>query len=398
VWRDGLWKRAAIIAAGLAALAVYLGPGLAAPGAHWPLWDVHVYWWGGQQATRHAALYAPGARYSFTYPPFAAAVFALAAHAPEGCLAAVITVGSIVALLALCAQTLGAARVRRRPETVFTITALALLTRPAAYTLHLGEVNLILAALAGADLLRRRDGGWQQGIATGLAAGIKLTPLIFIAYLALTRRAKAAVTAAATFAATVAVGGILLPAQSRVFWLGGVFYDQSRIGDPANPSDQSLAGAAARLAGSAAAALPWWLAAALVTGLAGLAVAAWAHRRGHRLAGVACCAVTGLLVSPFSWTHHWVWAVPLLIGLAATARRRRSAWCMLAAAAVAAVFSGLIPLTPAGHRPGPMLLLASNLYVLCGLAVLAGAALALAREGAVAARARVRAAFGWLVT
>jgi hypothetical protein len=44
-----------------------------------------------------------------------------------------------------------------------------------------------------------------------------------------------------------------------------------------------------------------------------------------------------------------------------------------------------------------MLLLESSLYVLCGLAVLAGAALALTRERAVAARARVRAAFGWLV-
>ena len=60
-----------------------------------------------------------------------------------------------------------------------------------AYTLHLGEVNLILAALAGADLMGRHDGGWQHRIATGLAAGIKLTPLIFIAYLAITRRAGA---------------------------------------------------------------------------------------------------------------------------------------------------------------------------------------------------------------
>ena len=167
--------------AGLAALAVYLRPGLAAPGAHWPLWDVRVYWWGGQQAARGGALYAPGARYSFTYPPFAAALFALAAPAPEGELAAVITAASIGALAVLCALSLGAAGVRRRPETVFAVTALALLTWPVAYTLRLGEVNLILAALAGTDLLRRHDGYWWQGIATGLAAGIKLTPLIFVA-------------------------------------------------------------------------------------------------------------------------------------------------------------------------------------------------------------------------
>jgi alpha-1,2-mannosyltransferase len=374
------WTRAAAVLAGLAALAVYLRPGLAAPPAHWPLWDVRVYWWGGQQAARGGPLYAPGARYSFTYPPFAAVLFALAAHGPEGELAAVITVASIGALAVLCALSLGIAGVRRRPETVFAVTALALLTWPVAYTLRLGEVNLILAALAGTDLLRRHDGYWWQGIATGLAAGIKLTPLIFVAYLLITRRVRAAATAAAAFAATVAVGVVLLPSPSRVFWLDGVFHDRYRIGDPANPSDQSLSGAVARLAGGFDPAYRWWAVAALLVGLAGITVATWAHQRGHRLAGVTCCAITGLLVSPFSWTHHWVWAVPLLVALAATAWRRRSAWYGLTAAAAAAVFSGRIPLPGPGHSPGPARLLEDDLYVLCGLAVLAATALTLIRE------------------
>jgi alpha-1,2-mannosyltransferase len=104
----------------------------------------------------------------------------------------------------------------------------------------------------------------------------------------------------------------------------------------------------ARLAGNLDAARPTWAAAALVTGLAGIAVAAWAHRRGHRLAGVACCAITGLLISPFSWTHHWVWAVPLLVALTAVAWRRHSPCYGLAAAAAATVFSGHIPLTLPG--------------------------------------------------
>ena len=380
------WARVALVLAGLAALAVYLRPGLATPGGHWPLWDVRVYWWGGQQAARGGALYAPGARYSFTYPPFAAALFSLAAPAPEGGLAAVITVVSIGALALLAALSLGAAGVRRRPDTVFAVTALALLTGPVAYTLHLGEVNLILAALAGTDLLRRHDGYWWQGIATGLAAGIKLTPLIFVAYLLVTRRARAAATAAGTFAATVAIGSALLPSPSRAFWLDGLFYNQHRIGDPANPSDQSLSGAVARLAGRLDPATRWWAVAALLVGLAGIAVAAWAHRRGHRLAGVSCCAVTGLLVSPFSWTHHWVWAVPLLVALAAAAWRRRSAGYGLAAAAAAAVFSGRIPLSGSGHLPGLVRLLEGDLYVICGLAVLAGTSLALLREQAQTAR------------
>jgi alpha-1,2-mannosyltransferase len=171
VCREERWLRMAAAGTGLAALLVYLGPGLAAPGAHWPLWDVRVYWWGGQQAASGGALYAPGARYSFTYPPFAAVIFSVAARAPEGWLAAVLTAGSAAALVALCALALGAAGVRRRPETVFAASALALLTWPVAYTLLLGEVNLIVAALAGADLLRRRDGGWWQGSPPGWPPG-----------------------------------------------------------------------------------------------------------------------------------------------------------------------------------------------------------------------------------
>ena len=379
------WGRAATMLVGLAALTAYLLPRLAAPGTHWPLWDVRVYWWGGQHAARGGVLYAPAARYSFTYPPFAAALFGIAAHGSEGTLAAVITSASIGALTALCALSLGAAGVRRRPETVFAVTALALLTWPVTYTLRLGEVNLIVAALAGADLLRRHDGHWAQGIATGLAAGIKLTPLIFVACLLVTRRVRAAATAAAAFAATIALGAVLLPSPSWVFWLDGVFYDQNRIGDPANLSDQSLSGAAARLTGGLDPAYRWWAIAALLTGLTGIAVAAWAHRRGRRLAGVTCCAVTGLLISPFSWTHHWVWAVPLLVALAATAWRCRSAACGLAALAAATAFSRRIPLSWPGHPPGLVRLLEGDLYVLCGLAVLAGTALTLIAERAQAA-------------
>ena len=371
------------MAVGLAVLTPYVLIGLRAPAAHWPMWDGQVYWWGGQQAARDGALYAHGSPFLFTYPPFAALVFATTAGTSIGWLKFAITVASVVALAALCAQSLGAAGLRRRPETVFALTALAVLTWPVAYTLYLGEIDLILAALIGADLLRRRDGGWSQGIGVGLAAGIKLTPLIFVAYLLLTRRVRAAVTAAATFAATIVVGLVLLPAQSRAFWLGGAFGNPSRVGNPANPSDQSLSGALARLAGSLDGIRGWWLAAALLTGLAGIAVAAWAHRRGHRLAGVVCCAVTGLLISPFSWTHHWVWAVPLLIGLVTTAWRRRSRTWGLVAVVVAVAFSGFVPLPGPGRPPSPVLLLAGDLYVLCGLALLAGTALVLARESPV---------------
>ena len=364
--------RPPLVLVGVMALAVYLLPGLAAPATHWPLWDVRVYWWGGHQAAAGGGtLYAPGAPFNFTYPPFAALLFAMFAGASIGMLKAVLTVGSVAGLAVLAGLSLGAAGVRQRTGGVFAVSAIGLLTWPVAYTLHLGEVNLILAALIGVDLLRRHDGGWWQGIGTGLAAGIKLTPLIFVAYLAFTGRVRAAVTAVAVFALTVAAGFIWLPARSRTFWLGGLFYNQSRVGNPANPSDQSLAGAIARLAGTGEPPRTWWLVAALTVGLAGLAVAVWAHRRGHRLAGTVCCAITGLLVSPLSWTHHWVWAFPLLVWLTTAAWRRRSVACGLAAFVGAVMFSGFLSIPWPGHPPRPELMLASDQYVLYGLAVLA---------------------------
>ncbi len=373
--------------AGAVALAVYLLPGLPDPAAHWPLWDARVYAWGGRQAAAGGgALYAPGARFSFTYPPFAAVLFAGFAAAPAGVLKIVLTAASLAALAVLCGQALAATGVRPRPETIFAAAALALLTRPVAYTLYLGEINLILAALIGTDLLRREDGAWWQGIGTGLAAGVKLTPLIFVAYLVLTRRGRAAATACAVFALTAAAGFAWLPGWSRAFWLSRLFYDQRRVGDPANPSDQSLSGAVARLAGTGDPPRVWWLVAVLAAGLAGLAVAVWAHYRGYRLAGFLCCAFTGLLVSPFSWTHHWVWVVPLLTWLAVTAWRRRSAawptaaawWAMTAGAA--ALFSGLVRLPWPGHPPGAGAMAASDLYVLAGLAVLAATGVRMARR------------------
>jgi alpha-1,2-mannosyltransferase len=109
-------------------------------------------------------------------------------------------------------------------------------------------------------------------------------------------------------------------------------------------------------------------------------VAAILHRGGHRLAGFACCGLTGVLISPISWTHHWVWMVPLLVALAAAAWRRRSLTWALATVALFAAFADLDPMPWPGRHPGLIRTLAGNLYVLCALAILVTAALLLARD------------------
>jgi alpha-1,2-mannosyltransferase len=377
----GSWSRAAVLLAGAAGLVAYLVPRLLATRSQWPMWDVAVYWWGGRQALRGASLYAAREPHSFTYPPFAAAIFGLGGATPEIVLKISLVVLSLAGLALLGWLSVRAAGFGRRLDLAFAVSTLALLTQPVTYTLHLGEVNLILAGLIAADLLRRQDDVWWQGIATGVAAGIKLTPLIFVAYLLITRRIRAAATAVVTFGGTVTAGFVLLPAPSRSFWLRGVFADQSRIGNPYNPANQSLAGMMARLGGGLAAVHIWWVVAALVTGAGGLAIAAILHRRGQRLAGLACCGLTGALVSPISWTHHWVWVVPLLVAMASTAWRRRSPVWALATAALFTAFSGLDPMPWPGRHPDLFRTLAANLYVLCGLIILVVAAVLLIWTG-----------------
>ena len=152
-------------------------------------------------------------------------------------------------------------------------------TEPVLRTIYLGQANLVLMALIIWDLCQpgRRPSGtsrWWKGAGVGIAAGIKLVPLIFIPYLLLTRKFRAAAVACAAFAATVAAGFAVAPADSDRWWLGGLFFNGGRTGFVGWEGNQSLRALLTRLAGSVAGAAPMWLAAALVTAVAGLACAA----------------------------------------------------------------------------------------------------------------------------
>jgi len=212
-------------------------------------------------------------------------------------------------------------------------------------TIYLGQVNLILTALILWDLLqpdvtasgRRR---WWKGVATGVAAGVKLVPLIFVPYLLLTRRFREAAATLAGFAATVAVGFAVLPHDSSRWWLHGMFLaDGNRAGFMGWAGNQSLRAIVTRFAGSVAAGQAPWIAAACVALILGLAAACLLDRAGYPVPALLATALTGLLVSPVSWDHHWVWVAPAVAvtghyALAAFRRgaRRSAIWlCGLAA-------------------------------------------------------------------
>ena len=180
---------------------------------------------------------------------------------------------------------------------------------PVQQTLDLGQVNLVLMLLVLADL-SLPDRARFKGIGLGLAAGFKLTPLIFVLYLLLTRRFRAAAVALSTFAATIAASLVLLPGPAREFWFGGLFLNSRRTGNNAYVGNQSLHGMLARLVGETAASQLPRAALPVLAGLAGVLLAAWWSRRGQEAIGILTCALAGLLASPISWAHHWVWAAP----------------------------------------------------------------------------------------
>lgn len=309
--------------------------------------DLRVYWRGGHSVLNHTALYNwPGTTMQFTYPPAAALFFTVLAALPWHVVVSLWTLASGAALMVTIWVTLGGLGyrdMRVRAGGTLAFTAVLFWTDPVLHVVYLGQIELLLMALVMWDLCQSGQRRWQ-GIGVGIAAGIKLVPLIFIPYLLLTRRFRQAAVATATFAATVAAG-FVLPADSRTWWLGGLFTQGSRTGFPGRDVNQSLPGLITRLSGSVAAGRPVWLVVSVLTLIAGVACAAALHRLGHPVIGILTCAITGLLVSPVSWDHHWVWIVPVVVVLACYGLRASGA-ARYALLAGAVVLTGLFAAWP----------------------------------------------------
>ncbi|MFF7729852.1 glycosyltransferase 87 family protein [Streptomyces sp. NPDC008001] len=299
-----------------------------------------------------------------TYPPFAALLFTALTLPGTTALRVLTELVNLGLLLALAHLSVRLVDGRPRAAATLTTAALCVWCEPVWQTLRNGQINLLVVVLVLWDLTRPAGHRWA-GLGTGLATGIKLTPALFVVHLAatgLTRRAgggpwlRRAAVATAAFGGTVLLGALALPHDSHRFWTGAVFATE-RVGHAEDTANQSLRGVLARLLHTGDPG-PWWaVAAAAVTAL-GLTVAVRTRRTGPRAAawGALSCAVTALLVSPVSWSHHWVWCVPagLLLVREAAARGSRAWWAGTAAAAVL-FFSYVLWRLPHGGQDRPEL-------------------------------------------
>ncbi|HYN72097.1 MAG TPA: mannosyltransferase, partial [Nakamurella sp.] len=261
----------------------------------------------------------------FTYPPFSAMIFLPLTWLPWTLLRILWQIASFGAIGLMAYSTLRLLG-RAGPKApnplqhvrgiVVTITALGLWLEPVRTTFNYGQINLFLAALLLAGAVAGKE--WMSGFSVGIAAGVKLTPAITGLYYLLQRRWSAVIWSVVFFA-TIGVALIVLPDET-IRYFTKLIFDPGRTGPVWSAINQSLRGAIARLAGQDLALL--WLVAAAAAGLLGLWVAWVCLKADDRAAAFLAVQFTGLLISPISWSHHWVWVLPLLLWCLFGPRRR----------------------------------------------------------------------------
>ncbi len=332
--------------------------------------DIDSYHMGGQAWMDGRSLYhgdvlfhTPiGLNLPFTYPPLAAIVFCPFAwlHMPAASVAitaltlVLLVVSTMIVLTRLdawgtSAMLPGPAWLRRLWSAVVVSAAATIWLEPIASNFAFGQINVVLMTLVIADCVPRRT-PWPRGLLLGLGIALKLTPAVFLLYFLLRRDTRAALTAVASFAVATLIGFALAWNDSWEYWTKTVHHTD-RIGEAALNTDQNIAGALARLGLGEQPRFLLWVAASLLV----LVVTVWAMRRvlrtGEPTLAVICVALFGLVVSPVSWSHHWVWMLPaaLVTGILAW-RRRNVALAVLSAAGVALMRWTPIDLLPKHHE------------------------------------------------
>ena len=372
--------------------------------------DFEVYFYGGNRVLQAGEtgvneLYAPRDGLPFTYPPFAALIFAAMATLGQSAGGFVFTasalLGAGVVSAWLTRHYFGLGRWRdaaadwRFRAVALAGTAAILLLGPWRDTFDFGQINIILMGLILADFAlygksRAGELRWPAGLLIGIAAGIKLTPLAFGLYFLVRRDFKALGWMAAGFFGSIALAWALLPVASVTFWTK-ILPDTGRIGGPAYVDNLSVKGLLLHLGlpDSPVTSVVWLVLALALAAVAALVIK-WAVDADENFVAVSATALLMLLISPVSWSHHWVWMAVALPCMGFAIRRvpsrngrmRLAGWIIVAASVVAFYLTPKYLAVMAGaHEWGkdpntPWQLTLASLGVACGTAMLVYWALA----------------------
>lgn len=367
--------------------------------------DFEVYFYGGGKVMEGGDLYAIRDGLPFTYPPFAALLFAglaaLGFFAASMVFILVALAGAAIAAAWLARHYFGLKTWReafadyRFRTTALLGTGAILFLGPWRDTFVFGQINIILMGVILADFAlygKARAGAirWPAGLLIGLAAGVKLTPLAFGLYFLVRRDFKALGWMAAGFFGSIAVGWAVLPQASLDFWTK-ILPDTGRIGGPAYVDNLSVKGLLLHfgMPDSSVTNLVWMVLSLALVVVAGLVIK-WSVAVDENFVAVSATAVLMLLISPVSWSHHWVWVAVALPSMAfamhrvpsRNGRMRLAGWVIVACSTVAfymtpknlAVWAGAAEW---GKDPQTQWqLMVSSLGVVCGIAMMVYWALA----------------------
>ena len=348
---DGVYRTAPLL---VALLLVFLGYGLAGWSRGWALGvDSSVYRAGAMLLLHgHSPYDVSGLGYlhlSFTYPPAAALLFTPLAVLPAQLAWAVIASASALALALVIRVAIAAVPYWRFPAVWSTLllTVAMLCLVPVWRTIGLGQVNILLMAMAAVDVLAvtTRRSRWG-GLLVGIAAAVKLVPLVFIPHLFLTGKRAAAARALAVFAGLQGLTLAIAP-QDSAYWTSYLF-KTGRIGPAQQPYNQSLNGLMTRVTGAAPEAThaAWVIGAVLA--VPALILVLRYHRRGQDVSALCVTACFGLLLAPVSWLPCWAWIAPVVVALSSwlqamwrgAGQRRTASWkCWVSTGAVIGVIA-----------------------------------------------------------
>jgi alpha-1,2-mannosyltransferase len=290
----------------------------------------------------------------FTYPPFAAVLSVPLALVHFMVAGWIWELASLVVLIGLVAFLYRPVVERWRDwlstrygDRAATLTAAALAPlllpaliwlEPVRTTFRFGQVNIFMIALVVADCCLPRT-RWPRGVLVGLATAIKLTPGLFVPYLWLTGRRRAAYVATATFVAAQGLAMVVIPGDSVDYWTDA-FFSSGRLGNNRGTANIAIRGALMR----------WWLPGVILAAVllviaggvlvVGMSRAVRASQAGAEVAGVTIVGLITVAISPVSWDHHAVWVVGALALLVADPTRTRR---LLAAVLLAGWFYTRIP-------------------------------------------------------
>lgn len=381
--------------------------------------DVYVYWYALNNWFSGNSLYdwyaLPDYKmYPFTYPPFGAWALSPLTWFDYDAAARLMIIAialQTAVIVALVGRSLGLSWGSAFAIAPWAAILVQQCLEPFNQSVGFAQVNTAMMALVMIDVAAPPSWKWR-GVASGLAAAIKLTPAIAVLIFLLRRQWRSAITMVATSLAVTLLSWVISPGESTRFFFDAM-WDPQRAGDAYYTSNQNLKGFVARALPENAWSVTWaiavmlalvaavWLclriqaaatsvvtphvifdavatpyavapgplnAAAPATGAASSATGATVYAASAALAAPAGDAVAapdavatapaapvlpenlatlltaavimtlGLLVSPITWSHHWVWGLASVVALITVALRLKSAPLAAVALAQGALF------------------------------------------------------------